>query len=778
MLSDRVAKRRDDGVLQSFEGHTIDALLILKDYLAKNKNVLESFAANFKIEINELNNLVFLSLYLHDIGKLTREFQKRIKKGEKSGYVSHPFFGFPFINSNLPDDLNDILKLLVLSHHTQLYNRIYEDANLSLRVNYLNQDIFSWIEFAKNIHSYYFDSSFGLNYSPEYLPKDYLNNTELNEAIKEDIWGLKHNQDKNPNIRKKAIYSFCLSLLKHCDQRSSKLFDEADLEESIYGPILANPQSIPDTINYNPKDIFFIDRDKIIKTSIDGRPIKPYSYQEKLSTINSSCIISAPCGRGKTEGALLCALNILRSQNKNKIIFALPTQITSNAMYRRMSNIFGVNNVGLYHGMSRYHHFDRNDIREEDIRDIVFKEKVFAKPVTITTIDHLIYSLVHGYKQADFALGNILNSVIILDEIHYYERHTLRYILDALRIFKELNIPYIAMSGTLPNFIVEELDKIQKHVLIEDYEGQEFQPFIIKREAITIFEAIDKIEMNYREGKNQIIILNTITRAKKMYKLIKDIILTDNIYLLHSQFTFYDRRNKENKILALNKDNKKPWIIVSTQVIEISVDISCDIMHTELAPIDALGQRGGRLNRGGKYHNDKFYMHIYPPEDHRPYCFDTEEKDVLDRTSSTIEDIPVTYKTIKSWCNNVYSEIKLSPQNLESVFEKCTLFGFSPKEIRYSEEEGNLVEVRMESYPTIDVIPQKYWDNIKTSPKDIDKYKVKVPRWWCSQYGKSAFYISDPVGPRKYVICKIPYSEDYGFSIEHVGEESESTMIC
>ena len=81
-----------------------------------------------------------------------------------------------------------------------------------------------------------------------------------------------------------------------------------------------------------------IGKDKIIKTSIDGKPIKPYSFQEKLSTINSSCIISAPCGRGKTEGALLCALNILRSQNRNKIIFALPTQITSNAMYERMSD--------------------------------------------------------------------------------------------------------------------------------------------------------------------------------------------------------------------------------------------------------------------------------------------------------------------------------------------------------------------------------------------------------------------------------------------------------
>ena len=777
MLSDRVAKRREDGVLQSFEGHTIDAILIFRDYLAKNENVLANFATNFDIEYNALINLMFLSLYLHDIGKLTKEFQQKLKKGEKCGFVSHPFFGQPFVNSNLPDSLNGILKLLVLSHHTQLYNRIYEDAKLSLNVNYLNQDIQSWIMSSKNIHSYYFGSLFDMDYFPEYITRDYLSNIELNEAIKEDIWETRHKQDKDASVRKKAIYSLCLSLLKHCDQRSSKLFDEAklDKDKGVYGPILDSPQSIPSSINYDSKEIFATSKDKIIRNSTDGRPIRPYSFQEKLSALNSSCIISAPCGRGKTEGALLCALNIQRSQNKNKIIFALPTQITSNAMYERLSAIFGLNNVGLYHGMSRYYHYERNDIKEEDIRDIVFEEKVFEKPITITTIDHLIYSLVHGYKQADFSLGNILNSVVIIDEIHYYERHTLRYILDALKIFKDLNIPYIAMSGTLPSFIIDELNKIQEHTLIEDEEGLAFKPFIIKQESKTLCEAINEIENNYHDGKNQILILNTISRAKEIYRLFSNKIPENNIYLLHSQFTFNDRRNKEEKILGLK--NKKPWIIVSTQAIEISVDISCDIMHTELAPIDALGQRGGRLNRGGRYHNDEFYMHIYQPKDHRPYCFEPEDEDVIDRTASTIEDIPVTYRIIKDWCDKVYSGIKLSPQNLESVFSKCTLFGFSPKEIRYSEEKGNLVEVRAEGYPTIDVIPQKYWDNIKNTPKEIDKYKVKVPRWWCSHFGKGGFYISEPIGPRKYVICTIPYSEDYGFDVEKIGEESESTII-
>jgi CRISPR-associated endonuclease/helicase Cas3 len=179
LLSDRIAKRREDGVLQSFEGHTVDAIIIFKDYLGKNENFLANFATNFKIEYNILINLIFLSLYLHDIGKLTMEFQKKVNKGEKCGSVSHPFFGQPFVNSNLPENLNDILKLLVLSHHTQLYNSIYENANLSPRVNYLNQDILSWMNSVKNIYSYYLNSIFDLKYSAEYVVEDYLNDIEL-----------------------------------------------------------------------------------------------------------------------------------------------------------------------------------------------------------------------------------------------------------------------------------------------------------------------------------------------------------------------------------------------------------------------------------------------------------------------------------------------------------------------------------------------------------------------------------------------------------------------
>jgi len=371
LLSEQIAKKSKDQTFQTFEGHTIDSLIIFKDYLVKNKDVLKNFSIVFEVDYDELLNLMFLSIFLHDIGKLTKEFQRKIIKGESCGYFAHAFFGLPFINSDLPENLNTVLRLLVVSHHTQLYNRIYEDANLSNKVNYLNNEITAWIDSYHAIYLELFSSLFLNKFKPYYIEKEYLSKIELNESIKESIRELKRKQNTK-NIQTKAIYSLCLSILKHCDQKASKFFDGSELEQGVFGSIIANSNKLLDTINYNTNRIFADGKESILKSHDKDKQMELYEYQKILANVNDSAIISAPCGRGKTEGALLGAINIINTQNKNKIIFALPTQITSNAMYDRLKGVFGDHNVGLYHGMSRYHHYEADDINEDDLRSLVF----------------------------------------------------------------------------------------------------------------------------------------------------------------------------------------------------------------------------------------------------------------------------------------------------------------------------------------------------------------------------------------------------------------------
>lgn len=784
-LSEAIAKKqKDKDVFQSLEGHTEDSLIVFKDYLSKNVSVLKRFSTDISIDYESLLSIIFLTVYLHDIGKLTEDFQRNIIQGKPCGNVSHPFFSFPFIHTSLKKEnkeLEIILRLCILSHHSQLYNRIYDDAKLKNKTAYLLKPIESFVNNAgKMFSTISFDRFIELKALPVFELPEYYNSFQLTADIRDDLSALKHYHKtlaRNKESRMKAVYCLILSILKFCDAKASGNFEKSELKAGkIYLAMLRG--SNPDIVYSS--ELFKTAQSKIYKTA-------SYKYQNLISGIqnNSSLLISAPCGRGKTEAALARAIDIIQQAGKNRIIFALPTQITSNAMYTRLKEIFGSENVGIYHGLSRFVHYfegktitedDDNVIQDDDISTIVREEKVFLKPVTVTTVDHLVYSLVHGYKQADYALGNILTSVVIFDEIHYYEHHTLRYIIEAMEILKKLKVPHIAMSGTLPDCIISKLGK--DYTLIQDEEGFQFKPFLIEIKSSLITEAIDEIIRLYEMGEKQIIILNTVLKAQNIYnRLAERIDDKNNIILYHSMFTHYDRAyspdSKEATIFSWKNSNNSPtrWIIVSTQAIEISVDISCTVMHAEIAPIDAIGQRGGRLNRGAKYHDNRARMIIYKTENYKPYYFEKDgDINFVQRTEDILKEGEVTYETIRNWCSQVYGDVELPPQNLIRVFNECTLFGYSPREVRYSEEDGNLVKFRDTQFIKQDVIPDGYWQSkFKEAPELI---MVKIPYWWLKKY-PTFFYVEQ----EKYTICKLPYSIDNGFSLENVQDEDKGCLI-
>jgi len=810
--SEIIAKKiKDKNVKQSLIGHSLDALLIFKDLLGKNEGIIRNFCKNWDIEFNDFCNLCFLTIYIHDIGKATKQFQKRIKNNEKCNSVSHAFFGLSFIESTFnsdKEDLNFILKAVILSHHTQLYTKIFDGNLYSGRIIYYEKLIKQYIKNCEMVYTEYFASNF------VFRNKLIYNNKRINTSIMIKFKELELLKRKiKIEKRTKTIYSFLLSILKHCDQQASASFEEIGktLEErdKSYGELLfyrlnsVERKIKLDKINYNYKKVFNLFERDVLGVDKKGTPIEPYDYQIKASKLKNCGIISAPCGRGKTEAALLGALNIMKEQHKNKIIFALPTQITSNYMCERLKNIFGDENVGLYHGMSKFAGKETPEKIEDDNNEFKFNaedynSKVFEKPVVITTIDHLLYSFVHGYRQADFAFGNILNSVVIFDEIHYYDLYTLSYILKGLELMHKLKIPNILMSGTLPNFIIKELQENlnltdkefrHKYEFVEDTKGMEYHPFVVKNRDNLIEDNVDEILNLYDQGKKQIIILNTIKRAQDIYKKLKNNV--GKLLLYHSQFTFEDRRDKEEKINKEFKNSKEPWIIVSTQAIEISVDITCDIMHTELAPADSIGQRGGRLNRGGKEHKDQYIMYIYKPENYKPYIYSKNGRSIVKNSKEIIKEGPISYNLIKDWCNNVYNNVELKYANLIDVFKQCILFGPSIKEIRgFSEDDnGNLVEIRKIDYPTIDVLPSEIY---KEKGKEIINFKnlqiylVKVPYWWLNKsLEKELNQFEDKPNNYERIIwvCKIPYSNEVGFDLTKLDKEimtnlEETCIIC
>jgi len=768
--------KNGENYFQTLEGHTIDALKILKVYIERNREVIDQFCERWKLNKEKFLRNLFLIVYLHDIGKLTREFQQNIRQNKRSQRYPHAYYGFFLLRDSFNDTIIDVPVELaaILGHHTQLYDQLYSDYNQFEKPTFLEEEIKKFVSNAARIYKergfdeYFKFDGFTINEIPEFSWKN-IRRTRERFVGKINMY-VKENKDWE---RVKSVFSYIFAILQTCDDYASvnfsKFVESFENKGGVFGSVLEDADEYVPVLRIEDP----------IKVVLEDK--EPYEFQKKLMDSSKFVTLFAPCGRGKTEGALLWAINTLKKHRRNKIIFAMPTQTTSNAMYDRFIHDFkfGKENVGLYHGRSfiklrdeiskeREEEFDEEKDVEE-IRGETFKGNVFFKPITITTIDHLIYSFVKGFSQADFACGNLQNAVIIFDEVHYYEKLTLEHLLTLFKLLRKMDIPHLVMSGTLPEFMLKEL---QGYEYVVDNEGLKFQPFKIELQEEPLFESkvMEEIAENYRKRLTQFVILNTVERAKDFYMKLKaeleETFDQPNIMLYHSQFTYNDRIKKENEIYQRIK--QKPFVLVATQVIEISLDISCDVMYSELAPPDALGQRAGRLNRKGKFWKNELEhkLKIYMPENHLPY-----DEILIHKSKEIIVNYqkPVSYKEIKKLCDLAYAEYALGiPSNFLTFFKKCAVFGEHWKYVATESEEGLRFKVREEKIQHIDVIPKCIFEGEGDNALRVEN-TAKIPLYYLLEDLKvegGAFYLHElSKGKRKKIfwICNYPYNYEIGF---------------
>ena len=221
-------------------------------------------------------------------------------------------------------------------------------------------------------------------------------------------------------------------------------------------------------------------------------------------------------------------------------------------------------------------------------------------------------------------------------------------------------------------------------------------------------------------------------------------------------------------------------LLVATQVIEVSLDISCERLFTELAPMDALGQRAGRLNRGAR-EPDEHYMIIFQPLKPEPYFIKGKKEALpeLERTWEVLEDITASYAWIRERCDKVYYDAQLQAAMLPRLFEECTLFGHNYDEIRFKgfEEEGKLYQPRDIYMPTIDVIPQAVLDEL--GDEAINPFHLApVPVWWVGKSNRENLGLFYPVeSNRLWLICQVPYDSEVGFEEGRMGEPPQGVIL-
>ena len=669
---------------QTLQLHTAwvieEALKLIDDFSLDKVSKFSGF------DIEKIRDLIFFSAYFHDIGKATKEFQLTIQQNKKS---YHPLYSasvlvliedFDFIEN---DRYINMLLITVLTHHTLLPYSVKD-----VKFTFLDK---AKVFFENYKKSYEF-------YLHKKCPYDFI--FDIEEDIKTELIAIEDDLKYiNSSHKLRTLYSYVSGILNLADWLASARFSGT---------------TTPVTFKTQPSKKEFIKHFPFDKLR---------EFQERLSNTSQSVLVEIPTGEGKTEGSLLWAINNLYNPH-SKIIYTLPTQTTSNKLYERVQNFFDKGECGLIHSSAKIY-LEKAYERDNGEVDDIFKSdfllsKSFNKSVTVSTIDSLLKYFIN-IGRFNITTKNFLNSTIIIDEIHVYDLKLMGFLKRFLELCQEFEVKVCLMSASIPNKI-KELLGIKNYPLITQKDLFEKKANeIIKVEKI-LEDDFDIILDRFNNGKNILIIRNTILKATTTYEKLQELGVIDrDIILYHSAFKKADKTKKEDLIFKKLKENR-PFILVATQIVEVSLDIDFDVMFTDNAPIDSLIQRFGRVNRK-KLIEKKGEIFIYKVQNSLPY-----RDIILDLTFQTIQNGYFELSEYTKWLNIVYD--RLFEEDIKIKNEITRLFNKAYEKYDKTIKQLDAIKKSTDNYDLRDIEISKndyilYDDYIKG--KTDYEYTIALP---------------------------------------------------
>ena len=385
-------------------------------------------------------------------------------------------------------------------------------------------------------------------------------------------------------------------------------------------------------------------------------------------------LLRAPTGAGKTDAALLWAAKQIESCRAERLIIAMPTRFTSNAL--AINTASSLSKTGLYHSSAWFNRYYQKvkagEVNQKDAKKEHEAARLLLTPITVCTIDHLMMAMTLTREDHHTILFNLANSCVIIDEADFYDEFTQANILVLLEFLNQLDVPVMIMSASLPQSSLEmyrksgyKIDTIREDVYKID---KPKCAVMSKRVYVEVSELNDLLELCIAQ-ETAIIYANTVARAMEFYEWFKNKKVEAILY--HSRFTEPDKLNKEK--LLIKHLGKEAWkygtakgIAILTQIGEMSVNISANLMISDLCPIDRLVQRAGRLCR---FNPDKIgELHVIIPQKNEtlypaPYGTYKPKKgwepiEPLTQTLNLLEIKDYSPKSFIDLINDVYPTIK------------------------------------------------------------------------------------------------------------------------
>jgi len=377
------------------------------------------------------------------------------------------------------------------------------------------------------------------------------------------------------------------------------------------------------------------------------RPVQALAVETAYNVSGPSLmIIESGMGSGKTEAALLAAEVLARKSGAEGLFFGLPTMATSDGMFSRVLSWIGnldgdgFASTFLAHGKSGLNDdyrglfggrlarvFDdgRPHVQAEVQSWLTGRKKGILANMVVGTVDQLLFAALQSKHAALRHLG-LAGKVVIVDEVHAADDFMRMYLCRALEWLAAYGAPVILLSATLPS--------AQRQELVDAYRsglGLDSEPLPVDTSYPSISTATETglvvtsptagdvdnhVELKWLadddeallellveslvDGGCAAVIRNTVHRAQETARFLRAH-LGDAVTLHHSRFLATHRASDEQALRSqFGPDGDRPpgpRIVVGTQVLEQSLDVDFDLLVTDLAPVDLVLQRVGRLHR-------------------------------------------------------------------------------------------------------------------------------------------------------------------------------------
>ena len=638
------------------------------------------------IKEERIYELIQKACIYHDIGKINKEFQKRVKnkgiKFDENKEVAHNVLSLYFIDESKFNNKEDylIVSNAVVNHHD------YCDIGLAIR--------------------------------------------EKSDIIENLLEGLDHKKVKKVIPAKIASISQDIDAIKikgylhKCDYSASSGYT-AEYENNFLEKSLEN----------------VLNKWKLDNQDASWNELQQYCIENK----NENIIAIAQTGMGKTEAGLLWI-----SDNKGFFILPIRTAINAiYDRTKKYISSYGGNleeQLGLLHSSSLEYLLlqsedDKYDDKDEYIdqkedKEIIEYEKIakqLSLPINVSTIDQL-FDFVYKYPAYELKLTTLSYSKIVIDEIQMYGPDLLAYLVYGLERIVEQGGKVAILTATLPPFVKELLSKNIKFKIKEGgfTDNSKRHNLKILDKRIDSNDICDKYMENEKLNKSNkiLVVCNSITQAQNLYEEISDILGNKNLHILHSKFIKCERLSKESEIIEFGKtykDNKsneldkQSGIWISTSIVEASLDIDFDYLFTELQDLNSLFQRLGRCNRKGKKDSSENNCYIYTQIDERSFINGNRgyiDKDIFELSKEAISlwEGQISEKEKIELINKYFTMDKIKNSNYITQYKHTYNFikNLTPDTFKSD-------EVKLRNILSKDIIPSPIYHEYNGDIKELEE---------------------------------------------------------